>query len=78
MPLIIQGVTVILRGTSAVTKRYWNAIRFTPSKKRQVEAECPGSETFRNFPPEFQPLTCGLGEGGAGSGMLGSPTEQGA
>ena len=48
MPLIIQGVTSILRGTLAVTKCYRNAIRFSPSKKRRVEAEFTGAEVTSN------------------------------
>ena len=44
MSLIIQGVTAILKGTPAVTKCYRNAIRFSPSKKRRVEAEVTGAE----------------------------------
>lgn len=48
MPLIIQGVSSILREAPAVTKRYQNAIRFSRSKRRRVEAEFTGAEVTDN------------------------------
>ncbi len=44
MPLIIQGVRAILREAPAVAKRYQNAIRFSRSRRRHVEAEFTSSE----------------------------------
>ena len=48
VPLIIQGVSSILRGTPAVTKRCHKAIRFTTVKRRRVEAEFTGAEVTSN------------------------------